>query len=205
MSFSFSHPINTALLLYILYLLQRIIFPSTSLPRKPPAEFKAGYSWMPRSHPPALLFTIYTPRTLAKFDGRDGGRILLSISGTVFDVTAGRGFYGPGKALPFLPLRSLHPKGGGGWGWLCAPLIWLLTVFQDGMYGNFAGRDASRGMAKQSFDLGASLLAPGTSSSSRADSILEMLTPVDQPLDKLDGLTPEEMSVPPAFSTVDGC
>jgi len=24
----------------------------------------------------------------------------------------------------------------------------------DGMYGNFAGRDASRGMAKQSFDLG---------------------------------------------------
>ena len=26
----------------------------------------------------------------------------------------------------------------------------------DGMYGNFAGRDASRGMAKQSFDLGAS-------------------------------------------------
>lgn len=28
-----------------------------------------------------------------------------------------------------------------------------LTV-PDGMYGNFAGRDASRGMAKQSFDLG---------------------------------------------------
>jgi len=26
----------------------------------------------------------------------------------------------------------------------------------DGMYGNFAGRDASRGMAKQSFDLGES-------------------------------------------------
>ena len=26
--------------------------------------------------------------------------------------------------------------------------------YQDGMYGNFAGRDASRGMAKQSFDLG---------------------------------------------------
>lgn len=26
---------------------------------------------------------------------------------------------------------------------------------QDGMYANFAGRDASRGMAKQSFDEGA--------------------------------------------------
>jgi len=30
----------------------------------------------------------------------------------------------------------------------------------DGMYGNFAGRDASRGMAKQSFDLGTKSLEP---------------------------------------------
>ena len=29
----------------------------------------------------------------------------------------------------------------------------------DGMYGNFAGRDASRGMAKQSFDLGMSYIS----------------------------------------------
>lgn len=28
------------------------------------------------------------------------------------------------------------------------------TASLDGPYGNFAGRDASRGMAKQSFDLG---------------------------------------------------
>src|SRR6266404_4917780 len=96
-SFSLSHPINTALLLYALYLLQRIIVPQTSVPRVPPAEFKAGYSWLPRTHVPAILFTTYTPRTLAKFDGKDGGRILLAIAGTVFDVTAGRGFYGPGK------------------------------------------------------------------------------------------------------------
>jgi membrane-associated progesterone receptor component len=96
MSFSLSHPVNTALLLYILYLLQRILSPSTSVPRTPPAEFKAGYSWMPRSHAPALLFTTYTPHTLAKFSGHDGERILLAIAGTVFDVTAGRGFYGPG-------------------------------------------------------------------------------------------------------------
>jgi len=139
MSFSLSHPINTALLLYILYLLQRVIFPSTSIPRTPPTEFKAGYSWMPRNHAPALLFQTYTSRTLTKFNGHNNGRILLAIAGTVFDVTAGRGFYGP-----------------------------------DGMYGNFAGRDASRGMAKQSFDL-------------------EMLTPIDQPLDKLEDLTPEEI------------
>ncbi|OAV89152.1 hypothetical protein PTTG_06912 [Puccinia triticina 1-1 BBBD Race 1] len=43
----------------------------------------------------------------------------------------------------------------------------------DGPYGNFAGRDASRGLAKQSFD----------------DSIL---TPIDSTLDKLDDLTDEE-------------
>jgi hypothetical protein len=29
-----------------------------------------------------------------------------------------------------------------------------VTDLADGMYGNFAGRDASRGMAKQSFDEG---------------------------------------------------
>ncbi|KIM31461.1 hypothetical protein M408DRAFT_327663, partial [Serendipita vermifera MAFF 305830] len=43
----------------------------------------------------------------------------------------------------------------------------------EGMYGNFAGRDASRGMAKQSFDL-------------------EMLTPLDQPIDKLEDLDQTE-------------
>jgi len=43
----------------------------------------------------------------------------------------------------------------------------------DGMYGNFAGRDASRGMAKQSFDL-------------------EMLTPIEAPLDPLNDLTSSE-------------
>ncbi|WFD34486.1 Dihydrodipicolinate synthase [Malassezia cuniculi] len=43
----------------------------------------------------------------------------------------------------------------------------------DGPYGNFAGRDASRGMAKQSFDA-------------------DMLTPLDQPIDKLEDLTPSE-------------
>jgi len=44
----------------------------------------------------------------------------------------------------------------------------------DGMYGNFAGRDASRGMAKQSFDT-------------------DMLTPIDEPIDKLEGLDQTEI------------
>ncbi|KAF9555929.1 cytochrome b5 [Agrocybe pediades] len=138
-SFNLGTPVNTALFLYILYSVQRIIFPSTSKPKTVPNEFKAGYSWLPKTHPPTVLFKVYTPKTLEPFNGRDGGRILLAINGTVFDVTAGRNFYGP-----------------------------------NGMYGNFAGRDASRGMAKQSFDL-------------------EMLTPVDQPLDKLEDLKPDEI------------
>ncbi|KAI4519293.1 cytochrome b5-like heme/steroid binding domain-containing protein [Schizophyllum commune] len=132
-------PVNTALFLYILYSVQRIVFPSTSKPKTVPTEFKGGYSWKPKSHPPTVVYKTYTPKTLEPFNGLDGGRILLAIGGTVFDVTAGRNFYGP-----------------------------------NGMYGNFAGRDASRGMAKQSFDM-------------------EMLTPTDQPLDKLEDLTSDEI------------
>ncbi|CAL1702659.1 unnamed protein product [Somion occarium] len=139
MSFDLTTPVNTALLLYILYTVQRILFPSNSVPSTVPIEFKSGYSWMPKSHPPTLLFKTYTPKTLEPFNGEEGKRILLAIKGVVYDVTAGRNFYGP-----------------------------------NGMYANFAGRDASRGMAKQSFDV-------------------EMLTPIDQPLDKLEDLTSEEI------------
>ena len=97
-SFALSTPINTALVLYIVYYVHRVIFPRTSVPKEAPAEFKAGYSWMPKAHPPTLLFPTYTPKTLEPFSGRDGGRILLAIAGTVFDVTAGRNFYGPGAS-----------------------------------------------------------------------------------------------------------
>ncbi|KAJ7574038.1 cytochrome b5-like heme/steroid binding domain-containing protein [Mycena floridula] len=141
-SFELGSPVNTALLLFILYSIQKIVYPSITTSKTIPNEFKAGYTWRPQSHPPTVLYKVFTPKTLEPFNGRSkegGGRILLAINGTVFDVTAGRNFYGP-----------------------------------DGMYGNFAGRDASRGMAKQSFDA-------------------EMLTPVDQPLDKLTDLAQDEI------------
>jgi membrane-associated progesterone receptor component len=96
LSLNLGTPINTALFLYILYSVQRIIFPSKSKPATIPNEFKAGYSWLPKAHQPSVLFKIYTPTTLQPFNGRDNERILLAINGTVFDVTAGRNFYGPG-------------------------------------------------------------------------------------------------------------
>ena len=47
---------------------------------------------MPGSHAPTVLFQTYTPKTFAPFDGKDGGRILLTINGIVFGVTAGHEF-----------------------------------------------------------------------------------------------------------------
>jgi membrane-associated progesterone receptor component len=97
MSLSPSLPVNTALLLYILYTVQRILFPPSKPPTTVPSEFKQSYTWMPKGHPPTLLFQTYTPKTLFPFDGQDGKRILLAIQGVVYDVTAGRNFYGPGE------------------------------------------------------------------------------------------------------------
>jgi hypothetical protein len=113
MSSLLSHPINPALLLCLLYALRRILFPITAVPRTLPTECKAGYSWMPRKHTPTLRFTTYTPRTLAKFNGHDGGRVLFAIAGIVFDVTGGKGFYGPGEHLvTFFSYLSIFSRNG---------------------------------------------------------------------------------------------
>ena len=71
---------------------------------------------MPKPEP-AILFRTFTPRTLLPFNGQNNAPVYLAVRGRVFDVTAGRQFYGPG-----------------------------------GPYSNFAGRDASRGLAFGSFD-----------------------------------------------------
>lgn len=89
------------------------------------------------AEPPAQ--TDFTPNTLTKFNGKDDPHVYLAIRGKVFDVTAGKAFYGPG-----------------------------------GPYENFAGHDASRGLALNSFDS-------------------SVLTPIDQPLDTLDDLSKEEL------------
>ncbi|KAG8525906.1 uncharacterized protein KY384_000668 [Bacidia gigantensis] len=81
------------------------------------------------------------PPELKEFNGENGKPIYFAVKGTVFDVSPGRSFYGPG-------------------GW----------------YENFAGRDASRGLACGSFDE-------------------DMLTKdLQGPLDNLKGLRDDEMA-----------
>ncbi|KAJ3112758.1 hypothetical protein HDU96_004212 [Phlyctochytrium bullatum] len=92
----------------------------------------------PAKHPQVIELRDYTPKELQEYDGVKSKKIYLAVNGRVYDVTAGKNFYGP-----------------------------------DGMYGNFAGRDASRGLAKESFDK-------------------EMLSDPNGPIDKLEDLSAEE-------------
>ncbi|KAJ2694126.1 Dihydrodipicolinate synthase, partial [Coemansia spiralis] len=77
------------------------------------------------------------------YDGRDEATpVYIGVKGTVYDVSSGRAYYGPG-----------------------------------GPYSTFAGRDASRGLAKASFEK-------------------DVLTDLDDPIDDLSDLdTPEQASL----------
>ncbi|PGH30564.1 hypothetical protein GX50_06647 [[Emmonsia] crescens] len=104
------------------------------------------FHFRPRQHlvlpkgPPPVVFRTFTPITLLPFNGKDGAPVYLAVRGRVFDVSAGRNFYGPG-----------------------------------GPYENFAGKDATRGLACQSFDE-------------------EMLTKdLKGPLDDLSGLDADQL------------
>ncbi|PKI84197.1 Dihydrodipicolinate synthase [Malassezia vespertilionis] len=104
----------------------------------------SNYSTIPQEHPKSVEFVKYTPKTLALFDGTAHD-----------DGNDGRRILLAikGNVFDVSPGRNFYGPGG--------------------PYGNFAGRDASRGMAKQSFDP-------------------EMLTPLDQPIDTLEDLTASE-------------
>ncbi|KAI5838667.1 cytochrome b5-like heme/steroid binding domain-containing protein [Morchella snyderi] len=116
-------PVNLILLSLAIYIIYSRLRPA------PPSNIK---------HDTPRVFRTFTPKTLSPYNGTELPSVYLAVEGRVFDVTAGKSFYGPG-----------------------------------GPYSNFAGRDASRGLAKNSFDE-------------------EMLTPLDKPLDNLEDLTDEE-------------
>lgn len=43
------------------------------------------------------MFQNYTPVDLLPYTGENESRILMGVNGSVYDVTQGRSFYGPGK------------------------------------------------------------------------------------------------------------
>lgn len=154
-------PINGILFAILLYLTLNLL-PSlpadAALPSKPTA-----YNWRPPKHQPSLLWRQYSAKQLAVFDGNltadnPDGRILFAIRRKVYDVTQGRNFYGPGEQR-FTPQSPP------------CPTEHCETI--GGPYESFAGRDASRGLAKQSFDE-------------------DMLTPLDHKIDPLDDLVKSE-------------
>jgi hypothetical protein len=109
--------IDVCLVSILIYLIIVLVRPARRPRSTPVAE---GYNKVPEQHPQCLVYKQYTPLELAVFDGKQGaeGRILLAIERrakakdekeakgwrevrlerTVFDVTAGRSFYGPGKS-----------------------------------------------------------------------------------------------------------
>ena len=127
---SLSNPLNLALIPPLIYLIYRQIFPSAPKPTDPsaplPNQYDADvYNWMPEKHPSSICYKKYSPFELARFDGKAASgedRILLAIIDvgrqgkirpglvrTVFDVTAGASFYGPGRSCSWF-----EKKGEGG-------------------------------------------------------------------------------------------
>ena len=99
MGYDLSLPINTALSALILYTIKNIIWPPIKESDTIATDYNKSYNWLPAKHPETVVFRTFTPKTLEPFNGKDGGRILLAIKGKVFDVTAGRSFYGPGRMV----------------------------------------------------------------------------------------------------------
>lgn len=80
-------PINLILVVFIVYLVYKII--------------KSKFATVDVTPPPPPLPKIRKDLTVAqlkKYDGtQEDGRVLLAVNGTIFDVTRGKRFYGPGK------------------------------------------------------------------------------------------------------------
>ncbi|ORY34291.1 hypothetical protein BCR39DRAFT_452553, partial [Naematelia encephala] len=153
---SLSNPLNVILLAPIAWLIYRLIFPSFPSTSEPlPSTYDPDvYNWMPEKHPEVLRHRKYTAKELVALDGRSGDRICLAIYRVGSSGKISQGGKGERTVFDVTSGRTFYGP--------------------DGVYGNFAGRDASRGMAKQSFEE-------------------DMLTPIDQPLDTLSDLTQSEI------------
>lgn len=86
-------PLNLVLIAIIVYLVYKII----------KSNFESEVTVPP---PPPRLPKIRKDMTVAELKNFDGtqpdGRVLLAVNGIIFDVTAGKRFYGPGKYFLFI-------------------------------------------------------------------------------------------------------
>lgn len=150
----YSNPLNIVLFLAVLWIVLPLLRPSNPhSSRWTPTVAEARsfatapgdrYTYLPPKHPDTVEWTRYTPRTLAIYDGTGAAG---SDEGRIL-LSINR------KVFDVTKGKNFYGPGG--------------------PYGNFAGRDASRGMAKQSFEL-------------------DVLTPLDQPIDNLTDLTASEV------------
>lgn len=111
------NPVNAVLLALVVILTLRILLPPPPYVPTPygladnPNE---AYNWRPRRHPESQLWRTWTPQELQKYDGTDpnheGGKILFAIRRKVYDVTAGKSFYGPGACASLLPAAASQPS-----------------------------------------------------------------------------------------------
>lgn len=177
-----SNPVNVLLFFVLLYHINALLPAplSTLSPKINKARHSNMYSSLPPEHPRSTVWMDYTPKTLAFYDGTGKKEATEPGSGRpeqgVSSYRALLHFLVAHLSTTILPL--LVPT---------QPPRILLSINRrvfdvtsgarfygpDGPYGNFAGRDASRGMALQSFDE-------------------DVLTPLDQPLDTLEDLKPAE-------------
>lgn len=96
----FSNPLNLILVGIITFLLYKIFKKSTEEPA--PVAVRPSL--------PKLKKRDFTVEELLPYDGNGPeGRILVAVNGKVFDVTAGKQYYGPGKIK--CPPRSVFYDG----------------------------------------------------------------------------------------------
>ncbi|KAJ1915504.1 Dihydrodipicolinate synthase [Mycoemilia scoparia] len=126
-----SSPIKVALLTAVTYFSYKILSsPPSSSGSNNKTEPDSQDADIKLEESDTVILRDFTPKELIKFNGKNDPEtenptpIYIAVSGTVYDVTSGAKFYGPGKYL------------------------W----YSYGPYGIFSGRDASRGLAKGELD-----------------------------------------------------
>lgn len=86
-------PLNLALLAIIVFLVYKI---AKSQRDSPSANSRPSEPELPK------LRRDFTLEELKNFDGnQEDGRVLLAVNGTIYDVTRGKRFYGPGELVFF--------------------------------------------------------------------------------------------------------